>query len=75
MVRPNLKFYLGINLNLPAKLTYLIGEKEKLKGKGIYFVRTTPKEKGINLNSGNDGEVLFGEISENTVTSLSVVVN
>ena len=75
MVSLPLKFYLPINLNLPAKLTYLIGEKEKLKGKGIYFVRTTPKEKGINLNSGNDGEVLFGEISENTVTSLSVVVN
>lgn len=51
------------------------GEKEKLKGKGVYFVRSTPPGKPVNPNGSNDNEVLFGEISENTVTSLSVVVN
>jgi dynein heavy chain len=51
------------------------GEKIKLKGKGVYFVRTTPAGKQINLNSANDNEVLFGEISEHTVTSLNTIIN
>jgi hypothetical protein len=54
---------------------YLIGEKERLKGKGIYFVRTTPPGKPVNPNGSNDNEVLFGEISEHTVTSLNVIIN
>jgi hypothetical protein len=51
------------------------GEREKLKGKGIYFYRTTPADKPVNPNSSNDGDVLFGEISEHTVTSLNVIIN
>jgi hypothetical protein len=51
------------------------GEKERLKGKGIYFVRTTPPGKPVNPNGSNDNEVLFGEISEHTVTSLNVIIN
>ncbi|MFN9939227.1 MAG: hypothetical protein ACK56I_07110, partial [bacterium] len=61
-----------VNLNLTF---YLIGEKERLKGKGLFFVRTTPPGKGVKLDSGNDNEVLFGEISEHTITSLNVVIN
>jgi hypothetical protein len=38
-------------------------------------VRTTPPGKGVKLDSGNDNEVLFGEISEHTITSLNVVIN
>jgi hypothetical protein len=53
----------------------LIGEELKLKGKGIYFLRTTPPGKPINPNGTNDNEVLFGEISEYTVTSLNTVIN
>jgi hypothetical protein len=56
-------------------LNYLIGEKEKIKGKGLYFVRTTPPHKAVNPNNGNDNEVLFGEISEHTVTSLNIIIN
>jgi len=56
-------------------ILYLIGEKERLKGKGLYFVRTTPPGKPVNPNMGNDNDVLFGEISEHTVTSLNVVIN
>ena len=51
------------------------GEKVKLKGKGVYFVRTTPPGKPLNASGSNDNEVLFGEISEHTVTSLNTVIN
>jgi hypothetical protein len=54
---------------------YLIGEGYKLKGKGIYFLRTTPHGKPINQQQGCDDTVLFGEISESTVTSLNTVIN
>lgn len=50
------------------------GESIKLKGKGAYFVRTTAN-KAINLNNGSDNEVLFGEISAHTVTSLNTIIN
>lgn len=68
----NLNNRLRQYLNVPY---YLIGEKERLKGKGIYFVRTTPPGKPVNPNGSNDNEVLFGEISEHTVTSLNVIIN
>jgi hypothetical protein len=51
------------------------GEKIKLKGKGVYFVRTTPPKKAINLMNGNDNDILFGEISQHTVTSLDTIIN
>lgn len=51
------------------------GEKERLKGKGLYFVRTTPPGKPVNPNGSSDNEVLFGEISEHTVTTLNVIIN
>lgn len=62
---------------MPAKFLfeYSIGEKEKLKGKGIYFLRTTPNGKPVNPNGANDNEVLFGEVSEHTVTSLNTIIN
>lgn len=51
------------------------GERVKLKGKGVYFVRCTPPGRPINISGGNDNEVLFGEISANTVTSLNTIIN
>jgi hypothetical protein len=53
------------------------GEKVKLKGKGLYFVRTTDPDslKDISKAPGNDNDVLFGEISQHTVTSLNTVIN
>lgn len=79
-VSPKTAWHFLLNLNncLRQYLNvryYLIGEKERLKGKGIYFVRTTPPGKPVNPNGSNDNEVLFGEISEHTVTSLNVIIN
>jgi dynein heavy chain len=53
------------------------GEKVKLKGKGLYFIRTTDPDsmKDISKATGNDNDVLFGEISQHTVTSLNTVIN
>jgi hypothetical protein len=51
------------------------GEKEKLRGKGVYFMRCTPPGKGVNSTGQNDNEVLFGEISEHTVITLNTMVN
>lgn len=51
------------------------GEKLKLKGKGVYFMRCTPPGKPISQNGTNDNEVLFGEINEHTVFTLNTVVN
>jgi dynein heavy chain len=53
------------------------GEKIKLKGKGLYFVRTTDPDsmKDISKATGNDNDVLFGEVSQHTVTSLNTVIN
>jgi len=51
------------------------GEKIKLRGKGLYFLRTTPPGKAINPNGANDNEILFGEVSEHTVTSLNTIIN
>ena len=51
------------------------GEKVKLKGKGLYFVRTTKPGKAVSTNGTNDNEILFGEISQHTVTSLNTIIN
>jgi len=50
------------------------GEKVKLKGKGLYFVRTT-KDKPVKVDIASDDQVLFGEISEHTVTTLNTMIN
>ena len=52
-----------------------VGEELKLKGKGLYFLKMTPPGKPINPNGTNDSEVLFGEISEHTVTTLNTLIN
>ena len=46
-----------------------------MKGKGLYFFRTTPPGKPINTNGQNDNEVLYGEISEHTIHSLNTIIN
>ena len=52
-----------------------IGEKLKLKGKGIFFLRTIPKDKEVNLGTYSDSEVIFGEVSDQSLSALNVVVN
>jgi hypothetical protein len=40
-------------------LTY--GDSEKIKDKGVWFMRTLPEnKKKININEGNNEEVIFG---------------
>jgi len=52
------------------------GEKEKIKGKGVYFMRcTVPPGRPITTTGTNDNEVLFGEISEHTFFTLNTIVN
>jgi hypothetical protein len=46
-----------------------------LKGKGIFFLRTTLPGKPLNLTTGSDNDVLFGEISEHTIFSLNTIIN
>ena len=48
------------------------GETVKLHGKGLYFVRTTEPGnlKDVSLGT-DDGDVIFGEISENFVTAFN----
>lgn len=50
------------------------GSNIKLRDKGIYFVRTNT-EKPINEKMANDDDVLFGEVSEQSVTALNTTIN
>lgn len=53
-------------------LTY--GDKEKLKDKAVYFFRNLPpyaKKKPIALNEPSDNDVLWGEITLNTIPHLN----
>jgi dynein heavy chain len=50
------------------------GEKVKLKGKGLYFLRCN-LDKPVNVNGTNDNEVLVGEVSEHSVTALNTTIN
>lgn len=52
----------------------------KLKGKGLFFMRTTSKgednnDKPISLTGTQDEQVMFGEVSENIVNCLNIVIN
>lgn len=62
-------------LTIKWSLTNILGEKIKLKGKGVYFMRCVPPGKPITASGTNDNEVLFGEISEHTVFSLNIIIN
>ena len=50
------------------------GETVKLHGKGLYFVRTTEPGnlKDVSLGT-DDGDVIFGEISENFVSTFNTL--
>lgn len=50
------------------------GDKIKLKGKGMYFVRAKSGEK-ISQTAASDDNVLFGEISEHSVKTLNFLIN
>lgn len=53
-------------------LTY--GDQERLKDKAVWFLRNLPndsKKKQISLTEQSDNDVLFGEITPNTVPHLN----
>lgn len=62
----------------PKEFIVSDGEKYKLIGKGVYFVRTTDSDsvpkKDISKGT-TDGDVIFGEVSEHAVTTLNTVIN
>merc|ERR1711976_235051 len=58
------------DLNFPLTT----GEDEGLNNKGIYFLRTTPDGKNVNLNDLN-GDVLFGEIVPNSLNQLNMMMS
>jgi len=51
------------------------GESEKLKEKAIYFYRNLPEGRSVNTHEGYDNEVLFGELSPNTIVQIDGVMN
>lgn len=51
------------------------GDGIKLFGKGVYFLRCLPPGQAINDKNTHDAEVLFGEISENSVVQLNTLMN
>jgi len=51
------------------------GENEKLEGKAVYFHRTAPEGKAINVEVAYDADVMFGELSPNIPLQLEVLVN
>ena len=48
--------------------------EKKLIGKAVYFVKVDAS-KPVNKSAGSDNDVLFGEISENSITSLALIFN
>ena len=50
------------------------GDEIKLEGKGVFFLRTTQEGKPVNLDK-IDNEVLFGEITPNTLDQLRGAIN
>jgi hypothetical protein len=52
------------------------GEKVKLLGKGLYFLRANiVDDKPINTNVESDDNILFGEVSEHSITTLNTTIN
>ena len=52
-----------------------VGEGVKLRGKGVYFMRNTKPGVAINPQGTTDEQVLFGEVSEHSVSVLKTFIN
>ena len=52
-----------------------VGEGVKLRGKGVYFMRNTKAGQAINAQGTTDEQVLFGEVSEQSVSVLKTFIN
>ncbi|PFH32514.1 putative dynein gamma chain, flagellar outer arm [Besnoitia besnoiti] len=61
--------------SLDAKLICTDGTESGLHARAIYFLKTTPRGKPVNVNVASDAEVLFGEIASTPLSSLSVMLS
>lgn len=59
---------------MDSQLFLTNGENEELEEKAIYFLRVAPPGKNLNLNE-IDGDFIFGEISSNSLQSVSFIIN
>ena len=57
------------------QLFFTDGTGPRLRGKGIYFLRTTDAEDGVDLGKASDDTVLFGEIGEQPLQVLESTLN
>ena len=62
-------------LNARDEFTVTDGDGIKLLGKGVYFLRCLPAGQAVNDKNAYDSEVLFGEVSDNSVLSLNAMMN
>jgi len=62
-------------LRQPAEFLVTDGMDQKLLGKGVFFLRNTKPGASINATATNDEQVLFGEVSEHTVSALKTLIN
>ena len=60
--------------NSESRLILTTGDNVKLESKGVFFLRTTPPGKEINQDKV-DAEVLFGEITPDTLKQLRSTIN
>ncbi|PHJ15738.1 dynein heavy chain family protein [Cystoisospora suis] len=60
--------------SLDAKLICTDGTESGLESRSIYFLKTTPRGKAVNLNVPSDCEVLFGEVAAAPLSSLDVTL-
>lgn len=49
------------------------GKDIKLVGRALYFVKIDPTKK-VNKSSGNDDNILFGEVSESSINALNMLM-
>ena len=83
---PKLLVYRQSNEAAPGSEDYLepgdevglyvhIGEMSKMRSKGVFFYRTVTEGKQVNTQTANDGEVMFGEIGADPITSLDTIIS
>jgi len=60
------------DMQAEAHLMFTNGENEKLTGKGSYFLRTCQGK--VNCND-IDGEVIYGEIKDDTLKQLNIMIS
>jgi dynein heavy chain len=66
--------YIDSNQDEP-KLFITFGDSVRIKAKAVFFYRTTPDGKPVTTSNSNDGEVIFGEMGSNSISSLDTIIS